>query len=314
MNYEMKELGKETLAGFALSIVMTLALSLWSISTLLIGFGMPAWLAIGGGLAFDIPALVAAKIASNYAESPYSPMGPKMWTNLFGLLSMFINGAHGLQLFGPVAMVAFGAFPFITLIIFHLYLKYTGRKALVEVGRFAMPLPIMGWLSWALYPREAFTNLRKTVGVRMRTAVARFENQQNATVTANAIVRHTAKPVAKPENETKALENATTNDVKAIENYANENANGAKESANVANTMNAIDANREVRIAKAANLNANASVNAIVAKGYEEGLRTTDELLPFVNEIKPGVDKAKVSKALSYTKKKYNLEGTGFYA
>jgi hypothetical protein len=55
-------------------------------------------------------------------------------------------------------------------------------------------------------------------------------------------------------------------------------------------------------------------VNAIVAKGYEEGLRTVDELLPFVNDIKPGTEKVKVSKALSYTKKKYNLEGTGFYA
>jgi hypothetical protein len=307
MNYEMKELGKETLAGFGLAIAITMALSLWSMSTLLVSFGMPLWMAIGGGLFLDIISLVAAKIASNYAESPYSPMGPKMWTNIFALLSIGINGVHGLQTFGPVAMVTFGAFPFGTLIAFHLFLKYQGRKALVEVGRFAMPLPVMGWLSWVLYPKEAFTNLRKTVGVRMRTSVARFENQQNATVTANAIEKHVVKRVAQPENENKALENATANDVKAIENYANENATSA-------NAMTAIDANREVRNAKVANLNANSSVNAIVAKGYEEGLRTVDELLPFVNDIKPGTEKVKVSKALSYTKKKYNLEGTGFYA
>ncbi len=306
MNYEMKELGKETLAGFGLAIAITMALSLWSMSTLLVSFGMPLWMAIGGGLFLDIISLVSAKIASNYAESPYSPMGPKMWTNIFALLSIGINGVHGLQTFGPVAMVTFGAFPFGTLIAFHLFLKYQGRKALVEVGRFAMPLPVMGWLSWVLYPKEAFTNLRKTVGVRMRTSVARFENQQNATVTANAIAKHTVKPVVQ-------LEKVVADDVNAIENYANENAKSAIENANDANAMKAIDANREVRNAKVANLNANSSMNAIVAKGYEEGLRTTDELLPFVNEIKPGADKASVSKALSYTKKKYNLEGTGQY-
>jgi hypothetical protein len=314
MNYEMKELGKETLAGFGLAIAITMALSLWSMSTLLVSFGMPLWMAIGGGLFLDIISLVSAKIASNYAESPYSPMGPKMWTNIFALLSIGINGVHGLQTFGPVAMVTFGAFPFGTLIAFHLFLKYQGRKALVEVGRFAMPLPVMGWLSWVLYPKEAFTNLRKTVGVRMRTSVARFENQQNATVTANAIAKHIVKPVAQPENENKALENANENDVKAIENYANENVTSAKHNATDANAMKAIDANREVRNAKVANLNANSSVNAIVAKGYEEGLRTVDALLPFVNDIKPGTAKVRVSKALSYTKKKYNLEGTGFYA
>jgi hypothetical protein len=307
MNYEMKELDRWTIAALAASVVITLAMSLWSIATLLMSFGVPQLLAVVGGLAFDLPALAAAKVASNYAESPYSPMGPKMCTNFFALLSAGINGVHGLQAFGPVGMVAFGAFPIITLIIFHMFLKYQGRKALVAVGRFAMPLPVMGWLSWVLYPKEAFTNLRKTVGVRMRTSVARFENQQNATVTANAIEKHVVKRVAQPENENKALENATANDVKAIENYANENANGA-------NAMTAIDANREVRNAKVANLNANSSVNAIVAKGYEEGLRTVDELLPFVNDIKPGTEKVKVSKALSYTKKKYNLEGTGFYA
>lgn len=306
MNYEMKELGKETLAGFGLAIFITMALSLWSMSTLLVGFGMPLWMAIGGGLFLDIISLVSAKIASNYAESPYSPMGPKMWTNIFALLSIGINGVHGLQTFGPVAMVTFGAFPFGTLIAFHLFLKYQGRKALVEVGRFAMPLPVMGWLSWVLYPKEAFTNLRKTVGVRMRTSVARFENQQNATVTANAIAKHTAKPVVQ-------LEKVVASDVNAIENYANENANSEIHNATDANAMKAIDANRDVRNAKVANLNANASVNAIVAKGYEEGLRTVDELLPFVNEIKPGTEKVKVSKALSYTKKKYNLEGTGQY-
>lgn len=306
MNYEMKELGKETLAGFGLAIFITMALSLWSMSTLLVGFGMPLWMAIGGGLFLDIISLVSAKIASNYAESPYSPMGPKMWTNIFALLSIGINGVHGLQTFGPVAMITFGAFPFGTLIAFHLFLKYQGRKALVEVGRFAMPLPVMGWLSWVLYPKEAFTNLRKTVGVRMRTSVARFENQQNATVTANAIAKHTAKPVVQ-------LEKVVASDVNAIENYANENANSEIHNATDANAMKAIDANREVRNAKVANLNANASVNAIVAKGYEEGLRTVDELVPFVNEIRPGTEKVKVSKALSYTKKKFNLDGTGQY-
>ena len=133
----------------------------------------------------------------------------------------------------------------------------------------------------------------------MRTSVARFENQQNATVTANAIAKHTAKPVVQ-------LEKVVTSD-------ANENVNDKNDNATTENAMKAIDANREVRLAKVANLNANASVNAIVAKGYEEGLRTVDELLPFVNEIKPGTEKVKVSKSLSYVKKKFSVEGTGLY-
>lgn len=306
MNYEMKELGKVVKLAFAVAVLASLALSLWSIVALLTSYGTPLAIAVSTGFVFDLAALITAKIAANYAESPYSPMGPKMWTNVFASGSIFLNAVHGMQV-AIGAAVAWALPSFIALILFHLYLGYTNKKGMASAGRYATPLPIVGWFAIMLYPKEAFTNIRKAVGVRMRTSVARFENQQNATLTANAIAKHTVKPVVQ-------LEKVVAEDVNAIENYANENAKPAIHNATDANAMKAIDANRDVRTAKVANLNANASVNAIVAKGYEEGLRTVDELVPFVNEIKPGTEKVKVSKALSYTKKKYNLEGTGFYA
>lgn len=308
MNYEMKELGKVAKAGFGIVLIGAASISLWSMMTLFItAYGMPFWAGVVGALTFDGAMIAMAYVTSQYARSPYSPLAPKLITYFLAGVSMFLNGQHALMLgLGWPAAIGFAAPSFIAMLIFDSFLKYTNRKALIEVGRFAMPLPVVGWLSWALYPKDAFASLRKTVGVRMRTAVARFENQQNATVTANAIANHTVKPVAK-------LEKVVADDVNAIENYANENAKPEIHNATNANAMKAIDANREVRTANVANLNANASVNAIVAKGYEEGLRTVDELVPFVNEIKPGTEKVKVSKALSYTKKKYNLEGTGQY-
>lgn len=297
----MKELGKVAKAGFGIVLIGAASISLWSMMTLFItAYGMPFWAGVVGALTFDGAMIAMAYVTSQYARSPYSPLTPKLITYFLAAISMFLNGQHALMLgLGWPAAIGFAAPSFIAMLIFDSFLKYTNRKALIEVGRFAMPLPVVGWLSWALYPKDAFASLRKTVGVRMRTSVARFENQQNATVTANAIAKHTAKPVVQ-------LEKVVTSD-------ANENVNDKNDNATTENAMKAIDANREVRLAKVANLNANASVNAIVAKGYEEGLRTVDELLPFVNEIKPGTEKVKVSKSLSYVKKKFSVEGTGLY-
>lgn len=169
-----KNTNKIQMTGFYLSLIVALSISWWSIYTMATDeFNLPMLLALGASLAFDGAALYVGSLANNYASSGASGFGAKIATYIFIVTSSWLNVMHAKMLsLGFVGMFFLGSTSVIAGILFHLHLKFQHRQALKEAGRTVDALPVLGKLTWLLYPKDSLNVIKQTLVQR----IARHDN------------------------------------------------------------------------------------------------------------------------------------------
>ncbi|MFF7555527.1 DUF2637 domain-containing protein [Streptomyces olivaceus] len=205
----MKTLSKTSKTAFGLVLLVALALSWWSLSTLAISYGVPEYLAWGISLAFDGAALVTADLASKYARSPDSGAGPRLMTYALIAVSVFLNVSHAQMLgYGLAGQVLFGAPPVIAGVLFELGLKWEHRQSLRERGRVAEAMPVFGKLSWLMFPRKTLKAFRLVLVSRLEETVRRSVPTQELPDDTDQDTP--SEPLRQPETASQDLEDMAT--------------------------------------------------------------------------------------------------------
>jgi hypothetical protein len=188
----MNDLNWREKAGFGLVLLVTLALSFWSLAHLAeTYFHIPALLAIFVSIGFDGAGLFTAGLASKYSRSAYSGMAARLATVIFLAVSAYLNVVHADLLgLGIEGMVFLGSPPIIAAILFELYLKYEHRRTLKRQGRVAPPAPVFGKMSWLIFPMKTSKAFKRVLEWRLNGVVESLTGQmtQEPSKTAMATV------------------------------------------------------------------------------------------------------------------------------
>lgn len=235
-------------AMFALTLLIALALSGWSLFTLAISLGIPKILAIVTSVAYDGASIYMGLLANEYAKDDQASGTTRMWTYFLILLSAGFNAYHGFLL-SPVAAVFFAMPSVAAGALFSEGLKFESREALKAAQRMPQRLTKLPKIAWLRFPHKAFKHVSQMI---LNTYLT--ENSQE-----------------------ESYESRDSQEIaKIVETFTGE------------------------------------SLNKIVEKHFLAGVTTTDDLVPLVRKDKGDeITRQQVSKALSYTKKKYQAEGEG---
>lgn len=161
-------------AMFALTLLIALALSGWSLYTLAISLGIPKILAIVASIAFDGSSIYMGLLANEYAKDDQASGTTRMWTYFLIILSAGFNAYHGFLL-SPVA-AAFFAMPSVAAgALFSEGLKFESREALKSAQRLPERLVKIPKIAWLRFPLRAFEKQSNEILSRY------LEEPQNAT-------------------------------------------------------------------------------------------------------------------------------------
>ncbi|MEU6233848.1 DUF2637 domain-containing protein [Kitasatospora sp. NPDC047058] len=163
--------GTDKLIRAVLFLVMGAALTVgtWSIYTLLTAkFHAPKEVAVFGAGMFDIAALFFALLSQRYATSPDSGLAPRLAMLAMVSTSSWVNWTHAqMEDWGLVGGVILAAAPVIAELSFEMWHRYEHREALRRQGRVPGALPVIGGLTWILFPGRSHRVMRRTVGARL---------------------------------------------------------------------------------------------------------------------------------------------------
>lgn len=161
-------------AMFALTLLIALALSGWSLFTLAISLGIPKILAIVTSIAFDGSSIYMGLLANEYAKDDQASGTTRMWTYFLIILSAGFNAYHGFLL-SPVAS-AFFAMPSIAAgALFSEGIKFENREALKIAQRLPERLSKIPKIAWLRFPQKAFKKQSQEIFTRY------LEEPENAT-------------------------------------------------------------------------------------------------------------------------------------
>lgn len=165
--------------SFGMVLIVSLALSWWSLYSLAVTFyGVPEILAIGVSAAFDGAALFVADLASKYARTEDSGLATKLATYLFVGASVYLNVEHAMLLsYGVPGMVLFGAPPVVSCILFELYLRFIHRTEMRANGLVPKRMPVFGKISWLIFPGKTFGGFKDVVFFRLNEVVTSVTGQ-----------------------------------------------------------------------------------------------------------------------------------------
>lgn len=143
--------------GFAVVLIVALALSGWSLFGLAGLLGIPKWLAVVASVAYDGAAIYLGNLATEYARSQDASASTKFYAYLFILMSAVLNASHAHMLGLGLVGIAFYSAPSITAgILFEQFLKFEHKTELRNSGRTPERLPLLPKIFWVLHPRRSF--------------------------------------------------------------------------------------------------------------------------------------------------------------
>lgn len=152
-------------AMFALTLLIALALSGWSLFTLAISLGIPKILAVVTSIAFDGSSIYMGLLANEYAKDDQAAGTTRMWTYFLIILSAGFNAYHGFLL-SPVA-AAFFAMPSVAAgALFSEGIKFENREALKIAQRLPERLVKIPKIAWLRFPHKAFQKQSKEILTR----------------------------------------------------------------------------------------------------------------------------------------------------
>uniref|UniRef100_A0AAU2A7A2 DUF2637 domain-containing protein n=1 Tax=Streptomyces sp. NBC_00093 TaxID=2975649 RepID=A0AAU2A7A2_9ACTN len=279
--------------AFGLVLIVALALSWWSLSTLAIeSYGVPEFLAYGISVAFDGAALVCADLASKYARSPDSGAGPRLAT--YGLIasSVFLNVSHAqMRGYGAAGQVLFGAPPVIAGVLFELALKWEHRQSLRARGRVAEAMPVFGKLSWLVFPLMTWKGFRRVLRGRLEDNVSR------AVPTQETAARHQDSPSETPRQpETPSEAGQDTADTTGTESVAAENRSETSELGPATQETPSALALED----KFPEVSADMSIAKLVALFHDQGVTDREAIREKVSAVKgTEIPKGTINKSLS---------------
>jgi hypothetical protein len=176
----------EILSRFGWLIVAGAALALSAYSLYWVGrrYGVPPILAGMISVIFDGAAVISCDLALRYARSHDSGFAPRLAVFTFAGVSAFLNAQHAILAGLPKpAVILFSSPPIVAVVMLELHTRYTKRAALKRAGRVPAALPIIGRVTWALFPIKSYRTLRKIVGARLRI----LENQAGIPETSQVV-------------------------------------------------------------------------------------------------------------------------------
>lgn len=149
-------------AMFALTLLIALALSGWSLFTLAISLGIPKILAVVTSVAYDGAAIYMGLLANEYAKDDQASGTTRMWTYLLIIVSAGFNAYHG-YLMSNVA-IPFFAMPSIAAgALFSEGIKFENREALKLAKRLPERLTRLPKIAWLRYPKKTFDHVSKMI-------------------------------------------------------------------------------------------------------------------------------------------------------
>jgi hypothetical protein len=140
-------------------VIITLALSNWSLFAVGRHYGLPIVLAAVLSVPFDGAALVCADISLKYArEHGANGAGPRSAVTILAGLSAWLNSLHATLLHvGMPAHVMYAVPPLVALFLFEAHTRYERRGA----------LPILGAFIWSRHPVVAHKAMQAISGQRL---------------------------------------------------------------------------------------------------------------------------------------------------
>lgn len=153
-------------AAAVLTGAAALAVSWWSLYSLGILIGIPAPLAAGLSLVFDLAALTCVGLAERVATSPIggSALGPRIALAVMLLTSVYLNVRHAELTLGAgwiTGAVAYAMPAVVAAVLLELHLKFRHREVRQGLGRLAPALPTVGWAAALLFPRTSVRTVRR---------------------------------------------------------------------------------------------------------------------------------------------------------
>ncbi|MFD8618278.1 DUF2637 domain-containing protein [Streptomyces sp. NPDC059513] len=167
--------------GFALVLIVALAISWYSMATLAMDFfHLPEWIAYAVSVAFDGAAIYVAVLSSEYAKTEDSGLMPRLVTMGMVGVSAWLNWQHAsLMGLGLAGQVFFAAPPVIAGILFELMLRFENRQELRKRGRVAQSMPVLGRLAWLRFPSKTFKAWSSVVLYRLNKTTAEETETQD---------------------------------------------------------------------------------------------------------------------------------------
>lgn len=155
--------------GFALVLIVALAVSWYSMATMAMDFfGLPDWLAYAVSVAFDGAAIYVAVLSSEYSKTEDSGLTARLATLGFVGVSAWLNYQHAVLMgLGVAGQVFFLAPPVVAGILFELMLRFENRKELRKRGRVAQSMPVFGKAAWLRYPLDTFKGMSSVIKYRL---------------------------------------------------------------------------------------------------------------------------------------------------
>jgi Protein of unknown function (DUF2637) len=164
----------KNLASLSWVAVVAVALALSNYSLYIFGAhnGLPGYLAWMLSVPFDGACLVAGNLTLKYArELGSNGFGPRLAVVILCGLSAWLNTEHASFLhLGAPGHVMYACPPIVSIALFELSIRFEYRQALDRAGRTVKPLPVFGFIVWALHSVTAYRAVREIAAARLAAA------------------------------------------------------------------------------------------------------------------------------------------------
>jgi hypothetical protein len=173
-----KSLDRLLIAAILLAI---LSLSSYSLYTILRHYGAAPIAAASASAGLDFVAIFAARFSLKYAKKGLNGSFPRAVVILFAALGMVVQTLHARIGRQPLIMMVFWAsLPMAAVITYEIYLRWTGRSALIRAGHvFPVAKPSYGLYTWLRRPAQTLSRFDSIMDKRADTITAhhldRFE-------------------------------------------------------------------------------------------------------------------------------------------
>ncbi|MER5559679.1 hypothetical protein ABT071_13845 [Streptomyces sp. NPDC002506] len=162
-----RRLGGAIRAAWAVVVLMMLGAAAWSISGLLIRWGMTPAAAWAFSVMYDAAGLICADYARRAIERN-TPAGlPRLSLLAFVTVSGVLNWSHGQAIGGRPAAWGLAALSGGVELLTELHRRDVRDEQRAARGLVAERLPHIPVLGWIMYPRRAWLTLRGAVGARL---------------------------------------------------------------------------------------------------------------------------------------------------
>lgn len=171
--------------SWPLVIGVTLALSAWSLFTMVRGFGAPTWLALCASAVFDGVAIILADQAHRSRLEGDSAVADRLAVALMIAVSAWLNWHHAYASgWTEAGAVFFAGCPISAELLFELKMRHVHRAHLRAAGRVTPALVPLGRWAWLVFPSRAWSVVRAQISGRLDAIEAAAQRGELAYVVA----------------------------------------------------------------------------------------------------------------------------------